>query len=244
MRSFYTFTLIAFCLTLSACAQKTTTDKTGKTNDIVEDNNSDGDDQVEQVPGMSVDADDQEAEEVPGAEIEDEEPTCEFLVNTWDGEVIMGNTMTISLHDPTPDEITGETSDVLALDFRADDPNCHDMLVAGFSNRVYWTDLADSGWHPSWMGMSIDDELVDGVGIGGSTLPDGTTSYVPVYETFLVPAGKTITTTFSSTMVGAASGDTATFGLYVGGVEIYDGVTKPRTLRLESGIDGNTLAFE
>lgn len=190
---------------------------------------------VENVPGIDY---------VPGAsDTAVEAPVCEYVTSTWDGDIALRNNLVVSLHDPQPShEAVEGVSDVLVLDFTATDPDCNDILVTGFSLRTYWTDIADSGWYPSWVGMSIDGELVDGVSIGGG-IADGTTTYPPIYEQFVVPAGETVTATFSAEMYGASviDDDAIVFGLYVGSLGVYDGVNLV-TLH-NAALDGNTLVF-
>jgi hypothetical protein len=171
-------------------------------------------------------------------------PVCEFVVDTWDGEVIMGNNLIVSLNQDTPSgQILPGMNDVLVLDFTAQDPNCADILVVGFSVKILWTDNAGTGWHPSWLGMAIDDELVTGIGLTGG-FADGTINHIGIHDAFVVPAGETVTTTFSAEMLGASAveDDSVLFGLYTGSLTIYDGTNVPRTLHNEM-LDGLSLIF-
>lgn len=211
---------------------------------------------VEEVPGAST-SDDSEAEEVPAADEADsdktedaagdttveEEPTCEYVTSTWSGDIALRNQLVVSLHDPQPSyEVAEGVSDVLILDFKATDPDCTDILVTGFSLRTYWTDNAGTGWYPTWVGTSIDGELIDGVGLSGG-VAGGTAAYPPIYEPFIIPAGETVTVTFSAEMYGASAeeDDAIRFGLYVGSLGVYDGENLV-TLHNDS-LDGNTLVF-
>lgn len=172
------------------------------------------------------------------------EPVCEFVVNTWDGEIVMGNNLTVALNQDTPSgQILPGTNDMLVLDFTAQDPDCADILVVGFSIKVLWTDNAGTGWYPTWLGMSIDDELVTGTGLNGG-FAGGTTNYVGISHAFVVPAGDTVTAVFSAEMIGASAvdDDSVLFGLYTGSLVIYDGTGVPRTLHNEM-LDGFSLVF-
>ncbi|GEM_PF-6316404 len=240
-RNLALFTLVISTFTACSVNESNSDDTTAPHND-----------DVEQVPNVSM-SDGSDTEEVPAAEIEDsgmledtaveEEPTCEYMTSTWDGDIALGNNLVVSLHDPQPSyEVTEGVSDVLVLDFTAVNSDCNNILVTGFSLRTYWTDNADSEWYPSWVGMSIDDELVDGVGISGG-IAGGTVTYPPIHEQFIVPAGQTVTTTFSAEMYGASvfDDDAIVFGLYVGSLGVYDGENLV-TLHNDA-IDGNTLVF-
>ena len=172
---------------------------------------------------------------------EDTAPVCEYVTSTWDGDIALRNNLVVSLNATSPSgDIEQGTGNVLALDFQAVDSNCGDLLVTGFSLRTYWTDIGGTGWHPSWVGMSVDSELVYGIGVSGG-VGGGKIAYPPIYEDFIVPAGKTVTAVFSATMEGASDGDTVTFGLYVDSLGVYDGETL--AVLSNAGIDGSTLTF-
>jgi hypothetical protein len=104
-----------------------------------------------------------------------------------------------------------------------------------------WSDNADTGWHPSWVGTTIDGQLIDGVTIGGG-VGGNTTAYPSILEPFIVPAGTTVTATFSAEMNGAEVGDSIVSGLYVGSLMVYDGEMLVTLNNL--GIDGPTIYFK
>jgi len=168
--------------------------------------------------------------------------SCEFMTSTWDGDIALKNNLVVSLNAASPTTVEPGTHEVLILDFTATNPDCACILVTGFSISVIWTDTADSGWHPTWLGEYIDGEIETASAIGGGS-SGGTIAYIGMSHPFIVPAGETVTVTFSANMSDAETeyDDSIRFGLYVGSLGIYDGENLV-TLH-NDGQDGYSLVF-
>ena len=180
-----------------------------------------------------------------------EVPACKFTVSTWDGEVEMGNTLSVALNAASPSgEAVPGSIDVLTVDFTADDPECADLLVTSVGVKGVWTDGAryvdengypQYGWTPTWVGAAIDGELVAGV---APTIPTGYSAYATMAYPFVVHAGETVTVTISAQTSSASAelDDSVLFniiGTYVG---VYDGESDPRVL-LGDDVIGSTITF-
>ncbi len=178
-------------------------------------------------------------------------PACAFTVSTWDGEVEMGNTLSIALNESSPSgaAVPGRI-DVLVVDFTADDPDCADLLVTSVGVKGLWTDGASYvdedgfpqyGWTPTWVGASIDDELVAGV---APTIPTGDVAYAYMMYPFVVHAGETVTMKISASLYGASADldDTALFNVIGSAIGVYDGQSDPRVLKGDDVV-GGTITF-
>lgn len=178
-------------------------------------------------------------------------PACKFNVSTWDGEVEMGNTLSVTLNESSPSgEAVPGRIDVLTVDFTADDPDCADLLVTSFGVKGVWTDGAayvdengypQHGWTPTWVGAAIDEELVAGV---APTNPTGNETFAYMMYPFVVHAGETVTVTVSASLYGASPelNDTALFNVIGSAIGVYDGQSDPRVLNGDDVI-GSTIAF-
>lgn len=191
----------------------------------------DGDDSIEYVPGTGTD----------DSGIEDEEPACEFTVDTTDGEIVMANTITISQAQgaASGSQEPSEELRALSLQFDNDDPECSTLIVDSLRFLVVWTDKADSGWQPKniWgmdrLGNTYEGEIQD---MGGLIFVDFELGYqidAGDYGLFAV----NIDTTGADTDLD----DQVRVDLYPDTLMVDDG-TVSATL-VHEGVNGGTIVF-
>lgn len=201
---------------------------------VVEDT---GTDSVEIVPGSSSDD-----ETDTGVVIEDE-PACEFTVSTWDGEVVMGNTVSISLGQGNPDgsEVPG-VIEVLRLLLTVDDPECESMSLTGLTVFGVWTDNADTDWAPASM-YAVDGPT--GESYEAAISQPGGIVYAGFDLDVEIEAGPANAhgISFFADVSGAsaAEDDMVKFDLYLDSLGVQDESTS-RVLK-HDGIGGNWLVF-
>jgi hypothetical protein len=180
---------------------------------------------------------------IESAEVETIDRACEFPINTWEGEVLLGNALSIALNANSPGgEKTPSRIDVLMVDFTATDPNCSDLLVTSYGIKGIWTDNAGSGWYPDWVVAYVDGEYIDGEEPFWPTGHEVFAQMGPVY----IPAGKTVTVTIAADLFGANAelDDSVQFSLLSSSIGVYDGETEPVTLLTEEELaTGNTILF-
>lgn len=180
--------------------------------------------------------------EIDDSGIEDEVPVCEFEVDTWDGEVVMGNTLSVELGQQGP----GGASElglieVLRLEFRVDDPECEALTINGFTLMGYWTDKAQTGWTPSNL------QLVTFVGADYWTpaiTNHGTVLYAGFSEMGIeIDAGNGFAIALYADMSNASAefDDEAQFSLYLDSLGVSD-QTSTRVLK-NDWVTGATLVF-
>jgi hypothetical protein len=170
------------------------------------------------------------------------EPSCEFEVETWDGVVAMGNTMTISLspYSPGGASIPG-TIEVLRLDFQVDNMKCDNLSLLGFTVFGLWTDIENSGWSPTDI-HAVDLTTNTELGYAGTSQP-GSIVYAGFEMNMEIEAGNTHSVAIFANLSGAsaAEDDSVRFDLYLDSVEVEDNTSR-HVLR-HDGVSGNTIVF-
>lgn len=170
------------------------------------------------------------------------EPSCEFAVDTWDGEVVMGNTLTVSLSSASPSgaAIPG-TIEVLRLNFGVNDFECQALTLTGMTIFGIWTDNAETDWAPESV-FAVD--LATGEDLGNAAISQpGTIIYAGFAIDDRIDAGETRSIAFYADLNGASAreDDSVRFSLYMDSIGVQD-ETSGRVLR-HDGITGGTLVF-
>jgi hypothetical protein len=146
---------------------------------------------------------------------------CRFPTETWDGTVDMGNQLNIEILDNGGLGQYGGYH-TLSAAMTAEDPDCANLYIPGFTIVSSWTDLDESEWGIGWVGTYEDGELTSGT-TGTSRPSGGQTGYTCIYESILVPAGETVIVDFEIKTDGAAPGDELKTGFYTSSMALYDG---------------------
>lgn len=159
------------------------------------------------------------AEDTDTAEV----PSCDFAVNTMDGEIVMGNTLGIELPQQFP---TGPYADeldevpVLGLGFTAEDAGCERLTVQGMILFAVFTDMANTDWEPSAL-WATD---ASGLYIGSAFLDVSGVVYAAFSSDFTLEPGVTQGIYFYADLEGASRelDDSVKFDLYPTSVRVED----------------------
>ncbi|MDP2630057.1 MAG: hypothetical protein Q8P56_01490 [Candidatus Uhrbacteria bacterium] len=170
-----------------------------------------------------------ETEDTADTTIEDtgsdtaEVPACDFAVNTMDGEIVMGNTLSIELPQQFP---TGPYADeldevpVLGLGFTAEDARCESLTVQSMILFAVFTDMADTDWEPTVLWATN----ATGEYIGSAFLDVSGVVYAVFSSDFTLEPGVTQGIYFYADLEGASRemDDQVKFDLYPTSVRIED----------------------
>ncbi len=170
-------------------------------------------------------------------------PSCEFVVNTMDGEQTMGNTLTIEL----PQQFqTGPYADlldevpVLGLGFTADDAGCESLTVQSMILFAIFTDMADTDWEPSALWATN----ASGEYIGSAFLDVTGVMYAAFSSDFTLEPGVTQGIYFYADLEGASRelDDQVKFDLYPTSVRVEDERGNSHIL-VHDGYTNGTVSF-